>query len=153
MDFLREFHVTVDAGGGQLVLERKHVGREREDTAVAEEKKRTRNELENQIGQLELAIKTKMSYVEELRSDVKESGEARAKVESILADARQRTRFEGSDISFDAGTRCSIEKYQDALARLDRRIEMRNNEIQLQLKQVEQLQGKIDYYESLMIKL
>jgi hypothetical protein len=74
-------------------------------------------------------------------------------VESVLNDARQRTRFEGSDISFDGSTRRSMEKYEDAIARLDRCIEMRKNEIAIQQKQVEQLQGKMDYYESLIMKL
>jgi len=153
MDFLREFHLTVDAGGGQLVLERKKSDREREATSVSEEKTRTRNELENQIGQIELAMKAKWSFIEELRSDLREIEEKKAKAETVLNDARQRTRFEGSDISVDGSTRRSIEKYEDAIARLDRCIEMRKNEIAIQQKQVEQLQGKMDYYESLIMKL
>jgi hypothetical protein len=153
MDFLREFHVTVDAGSGQLVLERRDGGREREDPSVSEEKSRTRNELENQIGQIDLAIKAKMSYIEELRAHIRESEEQKAKVQSVLHDARQRTRFEGSDISFDASTGRRIEKYEEAIAGLDRRIEMRQNEIAILQKQVEQLQGKMDYYESLIMKL
>ncbi len=153
MDFLREFHVTVDGGGGQLVLERKRGAREPEDPSIAEEKSRTRSELENQIGQMELAIKTKRSYIDELTADIREEGEKRTRVETALHDARQRTRFEGSDISADASTRRSIEKYEEAMARLDRYIEMRHNEITIQQKQIEQLQGNIDHYERLMTGL
>jgi len=150
MDFLREFHVTVDAGSGQLVLERKHGAPEQEDPSIADEKSRTRSGLENQIGQMELAIASKRSYIDELTADIRDGGEKRARVETALHDARQRTRFEGSDISADASTRRSIEKYEEAMARLDRHIEMRENEIQIQQKQIEQLRGTIEHYERLM---
>ena len=150
MDFLREFHLTVDAVGGQLVLERKDGDRERETSSVTREKKRARDELENQLVQIELAIKARNTYIEELRSDIRDSVEKKAQVESALSEARQRTRFESSDISFDASTRRSIEKYEDVKARLDRHIEMRKNEMEIQQKQVEQLQGKMDYYQSLI---
>jgi hypothetical protein len=152
MDFLREFHVTVDAGSGRLVLEKKDGEREPEDPRVSEEKARARDEIENQIGQLELALKTRLTYIEELRTEVRENEEKKLRMETVLDDARQRTRFEGSDISFDRSTRRSIEKYGEAIARLDRYIDMRKNEIAIQQKQVEQLQGRMDYYESLLAK-
>lgn len=150
MDFLREFHLTVDAVGGQLVLERKDGDKERETPSVTREKTRARDELENQLVQIELAINARNTYIEELRSDIRDSVEKKAQVESALSEARQRTRFESSDISFDASTRRSIEKHEDVKARLDRHIEMRKNELAIQQKQVEQLQGKMDYYQSLI---
>jgi prefoldin subunit 5 len=150
MDFLREFHLTVDAGGGQLVLERKRGAPEREDPSIADEKSRARSGLENQIEQMELAIASKRSYIDELTADIREEGEKRARVERALHDAHQRTRFEGSDISADESTRRSIEKYEEAMARLDRYIEMRHNDITIQQKQIEQLQGTIEHYERLM---
>ncbi len=39
------------------------------------------------------------------------------------------------------------------MARLDRYIEMRHNEVSIQQKQIEQLQGNIDHYERLMTGL
>ena len=50
----------------------------------------------------------------------------------------------------DACTGRGREKHEHAKARLDRHIEMRKNELAIQQKQVEQLQGKRDYYESLI---
>ena len=99
---------------------------------------------------MELAIASKRSYIDELTADIREEGEKRARVERALHDAHQRTRFEGSDISADESTRRSIEKYEEAMARLDRYIEMRHNDITIQQKQIEQLQGTIEHYERLM---
>ena len=153
MDFLREFHLTVDAGGGQLVLERKDGGREHEAASVADEKGRTRAELENQIVQIELALKTASSVIEELSSDIRDSEEKKAKVESVIEEARRSTRFEGSDISFDTDKKGRIEKYEDARAQLNRHIEIRKNQMAIQQKQIDQLEQKMDYYDGLIMKL
>jgi len=153
MDFLREFHLTVDAGRGQLILERKYGGREHEAASVAEEKGRTRAELENQLEQIALAIKTKSTVIEQLASDIRDSEEKEAKVESVIEEARRSTRFEGSDISFDTGKKSRIEKYEDALAKLNRHIEIRKNEMAIQQKQIDQLEEKMDYYDRLIMKL
>lgn len=153
MDFLREFHLTIDSGRGQLVLERKDGVKEQEAPAVVKEKARTRDELENQMEQIALAIKTRRSVIEQLSSDIRESEEKRDKVESVIREARSSTRFEGSDISFDSDKQDRIEKYEDALARLNRHLEIRSNEIAMQLKQVEELEARMDYYDRLMMTL
>ena len=153
MDFLREFYMTVDAGRGQLVLERKDGGREQEAASVTEEKTRSRSELKNHLEQMQLAIKAKESVIEQLLADIRDSEEKRERLESLIEDIRTSTRFESSDISFDADTRNRIEKYQDALVRLNRHIEIRKHEMAIQQKQIDEFEEKMDYYDRLIMKL
>lgn len=75
-------------------------------------------------------------------SDVKESRKTKARVKSALYDARRCTGCEGSDISFGESTGPSMGKYVEAMARLDRPIQMSKNKTAMQQKQVAQLQAQ-----------
>lgn len=153
MNFLNEFNVQIDAENGQLVMERKDLVKENESPSVREEKNYTISELNNQIDQIEMAIKAKENVIEEIRSDIKLGEEKKAEVESILEGTLDSTRFESSDISFDSSKKRRIEKYEDVLVRLNRRIDIRRDEMRIQEKQIDQLKERMDYYETLIGKL
>jgi chromosome segregation ATPase len=109
--------------------------------------------LYNYIDQIGIAIKAKENVIKEIQSDVELGAEKKAEVESVLKGTMDSTRFESSDISFDSSKKRRIEKYKEVLARVNRRIEIRRDEIRIQKKQIDQLKEKIDYYDTLIGKL
>ena len=153
MNFLSEFNVQIDAENGQLVMERKDVVKEDESPSIKKEKNYTISELYNHIDQIETAIKAKENVIKEIRSDIELGEEKKTEVESVLKGTMSSTRFESSDISFDSSKERRIEKYQEVLARVNRRIEIRRDEIRIQEKQIDQMKERIDYYETLIDKL
>ena len=153
MNFLNEFKVNIDAENGQLILDRKDLTKESESPSIKEEKIHAITELENHIDQIEIAIESKKAIIKQIESDIRLSEEKKAKVESILKDALGSTRFESSDISSDASKKRRIEKYKESLAQLNRRIEIRRNEIKIQEKQIDQLGEKITYYDRIIDKM
>jgi clan AA aspartic protease (TIGR02281 family) len=153
MNFLNAFKVNIDAENGQLILERKDLVKEIESPSVRAEKNHTIVELENQIEQIGIAINAKENVIKQIESDVQRSEEKRAKVETILKGVQERTRFEGSDISSDSSKQRKIDRCEDAIAEIDRHIEIRRNEIEIHQKQIEQLGEKVTHYETLIDKL
>jgi len=153
MNFLNEFVVNIDAKNGQLILERKDLVKESESSSMREEKTHTIAELENSIDQIEIAIEAKGNTITQIESDVQLIEEKRAKVESILKGTLDRTRFESSDISSDSSKKRKIERLEENLARLNRYIEIRRDEIEVHQKQIEQLKENVTYYDRLIEKL
>ena len=153
MNFLNEFNVQIDAENGQLVMARKDVVKENESPSIRKEKNHTISELYNHIDQIEIAIKAKENVIKEIKSDIELGEEKRAEVESVLTGTMDSTRFESSDISFDSSKKRRIEKYKEVLARVNRRIEIRRDEIRIQKKQIDQLKERIDHYDTLISKL
>jgi len=153
MNFLNEFVVNIDAKNGQLILERKDLVKESESSSMREEKTHTIAELENSIDQIEIAIEAKGNTITQIESDIQLIEEKRAKVESILKGTLDRTRFESSDISSDSSKKRKIERLEENLARLNRYIEIRRDEIEVHQKQIEQLKENVTYYDRLIEKL
>ena len=75
------------------------------------------------------------------------------KSESILKETFDSTRFESSDISSNSGKKRRMEKYEEILVRLNRRIEIRRDGISIHQKQTDQLRDRIDYYNRLIEKM
>lgn len=153
MNFLNDFEVNIDAKNGQLILERKDLVRESESPSIREEKTHTIAELKNSIDQIEIAIKAKGNIIKQIESNAQLVEENKAKVESILKGIQDRTRFESSDISSDSFKERRIGKLEEDLARLNRHIEIRRDEIEIHRKQIERLKGKITHYNELIEKL
>lgn len=153
MNFLNDFQMNIDNENGQLILERKDLVKESESPAVREEKTRTITELENQIEQIEITIEAKENIIKQIESDIQLSEEKRAKVEAILKDTKDSTRFEGSDISSDSGKRRKMKRLEENLARFDRHIEIKRGEIEMNRKQIEQLKERVIYCDRMIGKL
>lgn len=159
MNFLNEFQVNIDSTKGQLILERKNevrqhrVAKETESEFIREEKNRTVTEMENQIEQLEIAVEAREKMIKQIEEDIRLTEEKISKIESALRDAQKSTRFEGSDISIDVGKHNRIEKYEGILSNLERHIAIRNDEIALYLKQINQLNGRMNHYDQMIMKL
>ena len=159
MNFLNEFQVNIDSTNGQLILERKNVVRkntvanEPESAFIREEKNRTVTEMENQIEQLEIAIEAREKIIKQIEEDIRLTEEKISKVESALSGTQKSTRFESSDISFDAGKNRRMERYEEVLSNLERHISIRNDEIALYLKQIDQLNDRMDHYDQMIMKL
>ncbi len=146
MNFLNEFKMNIDAENGQLIMERKDLAREIESPEIREEKNHTISEVYNHIDQTEIAIRAKENIIKELESDIRLSEEKKEKAESILKENIDSTRFESSDISSNSSKKRRMEKYEEILARLNRRIEIRRDGISIHQKQIDQLRDRIDYY-------
>ncbi|MCK5256387.1 MAG: hypothetical protein KAQ81_10220, partial [Deltaproteobacteria bacterium] len=153
MNFLNEFNVQIDAENGQLIMERRDVVKENESPSIRKEKNYTISELYNHIDQIEIAIKAKENVIKEIKSDIELGEGKKAEVESVLKGTMDSTRFESSDISFDSSKKRRIEKYKEVLARVNRRIEIRRDEIRIQKKQIDQMKERIDYYATLIGKI
>lgn len=153
MNYLNDFQVNIDAENGQLILDRKDLVKEEESVSVREEKNHTIAELDNQIAQIEIAIKVKENIIKQIESDIELNEERRAKAESILKGVQDRTRFESSDISSDSGKMRKMEKIEGGIALYDRHIEIRKSEIEMNQKQIEQLREKITQFDRLIDKL
>jgi clan AA aspartic protease (TIGR02281 family) len=153
MNFLNDFKINIDAESGQLILERKDLVREEESASIQEEKNHTIDDLENQIDQIELAIRAKENIIKQIEADIRLAEEKAEKVESVLKEADESSRFESSDISFDAGKKRRMEKYEEALSNLNRHVEIRQDEIAIHLKQIDQLSDRRNQCDTLIMKL
>ena len=146
MNFLNAFQVNIDAENGQLVLERKDLEKESESPVVREEKDYVISEIENQIEQMEIAIKAKENIIKQIESDIKYREEKKVKAESILRGVRDRMRFEDSDISSDSSKKRKIAKIEDHISQLDRHIEIEKSQIEVNQKQIDRLREGINQY-------
>lgn len=159
MNFLNEFQVNIDSTNGQLILERKNVvqrntaANEPESEFIREEKNRTVTEMENQIDQLEIAIEAREKMIKQIEHDIRLTEQKMSKLESALRGAQESTRFEGSDVSLDVGKHKRMEKYEEILSNLERHISIRNDEIALYLKQIDQLNDRMNHYDQMIMKL
>ena len=159
MNFLNEFQVNIDATSGQLILERKDVREERrlvkepESEFIREEKNRAVTDLENQIDQLELGIESREKIIKQIELDIRLTEEKKSKVESVIKEAQESTRFESSDISFDSGKHKRMAKYEELLSNLERHISIRRDEIALYLRQIDQLNDRMNHYDQMIIEL
>jgi clan AA aspartic protease (TIGR02281 family) len=153
MNFLNDFKINIDAESGQLILERKDLVREEESATIQEEKNHTINDLHNQIDQIELAIRAKENIIRQIEVDIRLTQEKLEKIESVLREADESSRFESSDISFDAGKKSRMEKYEEAISNLNRHIEIRQDEITIHLRQIDQLNDRRDQCDTMIMKL
>ena len=153
MNFLNDFKVNIDAKSGQLILDRKDLVREEESASIQEEKNYAIDDLYNQIDQIELAISAKENIIKQMEADIRLTEEKIEKYESVLREAEESSRFESSDISFDAGKKRRMEKYENAVASLNRHIAIRQDEIAIQQRQIDQLNDRRDQYDTLIMKL
>jgi clan AA aspartic protease (TIGR02281 family) len=158
MNFLNDFKINIDAESGQLILERKDLVRkdlvrEKESPAIQEEKNHTIDELMNQIDQIELAIRAKENIIKQIEADIRSAEDKAEKFESVLKEADEDSRFESSDISFDASKKRRMDKYEETLSNINRHIEIRQDEIAIQLRQIDQLSDRRDQYDELITKL
>jgi len=158
MNFLNDFTINMDADSGQLILERKDVVRgdvirEEESAAIKEEKNHTIDELNNQIDQIELAVRAKENIIRQIEADIRLTDKKVEKIESVLREAGESSRFESSDISFDAGKKRRMDKYEEALSNFNRHIDIRQDEIAIHRRQNDQLNDRRDQYDTLIMKL
>ena len=127
--------------------------REKESPAIQEEKNHTIDELMNQIDQIELAIRAKENIIKQIEADIRSAEDKAEKFESVLKEADEDSRFESSDISFDASKKRRMDKYEETLSNINRHIEIRQDEIAIQLRQIDQLSDRRDQYDELITKL
>jgi clan AA aspartic protease (TIGR02281 family) len=153
MNFLNDFKVNINAESGQLILERKDLPREKESASIQKEKNHTIDDLKNQIDQIELAIRAKENIIKQIEADIRLTEEKVEKVEAVLKEADESSRFESSDISFDASKKRRIEKYEGVLSNLNRHIEIRQDEIAIHLRQIDQLSDRRNQFDTLIMKL
>ena len=76
-----------------------------------------------------------------------------AKVVGTKKEAQESTRFESSDISFDSGKHKRMAKYEEALSNLARHISIRRDEIALYLRQIDQLNDRMNHYDQMIREL
>jgi len=156
MDFLENFEMSMNAGLGQLVLVEKRsapgnpsLQREPESELIRQDRAQAKRDIDSQIAQLKLAIKTCSGTIAQYRDDIEDAEVKRAAAESGLAGAREKTRFQGSGVSRGGVQQSIILRYEKNLEDIDALIRNRNDNIQLQEEQIAGMRSRIDYLRTL----
>lgn len=152
MDFLGNFELNIDAQLGQMVLVAKDpeqytngLTRESESDAVRQDREHAKRDIDSQIKQLTLAIKTCHSVIQEYRNDIEDLESQRQAAESALSSARNQTRFQGSGVSRDKGNESAISRSEKNIAEIESVIQNRLDLIKIQREQVAGMQSRIDH--------
>ncbi len=156
MDFLGSFDVTINAQAGQLVLTPKDparilqgLNREPESDLVRQDRQQSKRDIDNQIAQLELAVKARLGTIEQYRDDIQDAETKRSAAEASLGSARSETRFQGSGVSRDQGNLAIISRIEESIKDIDDFIQNRIDNIQLLEQQTAGMRSRIDYLRAL----
>jgi predicted aspartyl protease/prefoldin subunit 5 len=152
MDFLENFELNINSRAGQLVLVEKDpalltngLKREIESDASRHDREQAKRDIENQISQLTIAIKTCHSAIEGYQGDIEDLEMERADAESALSTARNQTRFQGSGVSRHKGNESAISRIGKNIEDIDAVIQNRRDLIKLQEKQVGGIRNRINH--------
>lgn len=155
LDFLGNFEMNVDAGLGQLVLVPKSAAagprvleREPESRQARTDREQAQREIENQISQLALGIKTRLDTIAQYRDDISQAELQRSEADAGLEEARRQTRFQGSGVSRDSLRQSTISRLEKKIADIDAFIQNRRDHIRLQEVQVTAMRRRIVYLRS-----
>jgi len=156
MDFLGNFDVVINAQAGQLVLTPKDpaqtprsLKREPESDLVRQDREQSKRDIENQIAQLTLAIKTRQSTIGQYRDDIQDAEMKRATAVEGLSSAHSQTRFQSSGVSRDEGNLAAISRIEKNIEDIDTFIQNRLDTIRLQEEQMAGMRSRIDYLRNL----
>ncbi len=160
MDFLENFELNINSRAGQLVLVEKDsalvtngLKREMESDAIRQDREQAKSDIENQISQLTIAIKTCHSAIEEYQDDIEDLEMEREVAESALSTARNQTRFQGSGVSRHKGNEAAISRIGKNIEDIDSVIHNRRDLIKLQEKQVGGMRNRIKYLRTLRSRI
>lgn len=156
MDFLGNFDVSINAQAGQLVLVPKDpahtprgLQREPESDLVRQDREQSKRDIDNQIAQLTLAIKTRLSTIDQYRDDMQDAEMKRAVAEEGLSSARSQTRFQSSGVSRDTGNLATVSRIEKTIEDIDAFMQNRLDNIQLQEEQIAGMRSRMDYLRTL----
>jgi hypothetical protein len=156
MDFLGSFDVTINAQAGQLVLMPKEhaqtprsMNRAPESDLVRQDRQQSKRDIDSQIVQLDLAIKTRLGTLEQYRDDIQDAEMKRSIAQASLGSARSETRYQGSGVSRDQGNLATIRRIEKTIEDIDAYIQNRADNMQLQEEQIAGMRSRIDYLRAL----
>jgi prefoldin subunit 5 len=160
MDFLGNFELNIDAQVGQMVLVAKNpelqtnvLEREPESDAVRQDREHAKRDIDSQIKQLTLAIKTCNSVIQKYRKDIEDLEMERQAAESAFSSARNQTRFQGSGVSRDKGNESAINRIEKNIAEIEAVIQNRLDLIKIQGEQVAGMQSRISHLRTLRSRI
>jgi prefoldin subunit 5 len=160
MDFLGNFELNIDAQVGQMVLVAKDpelktngLKREPESDAIQQDREHAKRDIDSQITQLTLAIKTCHSVIQEYRDNIEDLEMERQTAESELSSARNQTRFQGSGVSRDKGNESAISQIEKNIAEIEAVIQNRFDLIKIQGEKVTGMQSRINYLQTLRSRI
>lgn len=160
MDFLGNFELHIDAQLGQMVLVAKDpelktngLKRESESDAVRQDREQAKREIDNQIVQLTIAIKTCHSVIQEYRVVIEDMEIEHKDAESALSSARKQTRFQGSGVSRAKGNESAISRIEKNIAEIEAVIQNRLDLIKLQREQAAGMQSRINHLRTLRSRI
>ena len=160
MDFLGNFELNVDAQVGQIVLVTKDpelktngLKREPESDAIRQDREHAKRDIDSQITQLTLAIKSCHSVIQEYRDAIEDLEIERQAAESSLSSARNQTRFQGSGVSRDKGNESAVSRSEKNIADIDAVIQNRLDLIKLQGEKIAGMQNRINYLQTLRSRI
>jgi clan AA aspartic protease (TIGR02281 family) len=156
MDFLGAFDMNVNAQAGQLVLVPKAVDptlraaqREPESIRVRQDREQAKRDIDNQIAQFTLAMKTRTGTIQQFRDDISEAEAHRTQAEAALSALHDRGRFEGSGVSRDENRAAAIGRMEKNINDINAYIQNCNDNIALQEKQIAGMQERINHLRAL----
>jgi len=160
MDFLGNFELNIDAQVGQIVLVAKDpelktsgLKREPESDAIRQDRDQANRDIDSQITQLTLAVKTCHSVIQEYKNDIEDMESQRQSAESALSSARNQTRFQGSGVSRDKGNESAISRIEKNIADIESVIQNRLDLINIQREQVAGMQSRINHLRTLRSRI
>jgi prefoldin subunit 5 len=160
MDFLGNFELNIDAQLGQMVLVAKDPElktdlqeRESESDAVRQDREHAKRDIDSQIKQLTLAIKTRNSMIQEYRDDIEDLEMQRQAAESALSSARNQPRFQGSGVSRDKEDESAISRIEKNISEIEAVIQNRLDLIKIQGEQVAGMQSRINHLRTLRSRI
>jgi len=160
MDFLGNFELNIDAQVGQMVLVAKDpelktngLKREPESDANRQDREHAKRDIDSQIKQLTLAVKTCHSVILEYKDDIEDLEMERQTAETALTSARNQTRFQGSGVSRDKGNESAISRIEKNIADIESVIQNRRDLIKIQGEQVAGMQRRINHLQTLRSRI
>jgi hypothetical protein len=160
MDFLGNFELNIDAQVGQMVLVAKDpelktsgLNREPESDAVRQDREHAKRDIDSQITQLTLAIKTCHSVIQGYSNDIEDLESQRQAAESALSSARNQTRFQSSGVSRDKGNESAISRIEKNIAEIEAVLQNRLDLIKIQREQVAGMQSRINHLRALRSRI
>jgi len=156
MDFLENFEMHINSQVGQLVLVKKEsssasnkLHREVESDAVRQDRENAKRDINSQISQLEIGIKTYFDLIEEYQGDIAELEVEREDAESALSATRKQQRFQGSGVSRDRYNEASASRIEKNIEEIDSIIQNRLDLIKLNEEKISGMKNKIKHLRTL----
>lgn len=160
MDFLENFELNINAQNGQLVLVAKDPallsrGREKasESEVARQDREQAKQNIDNQVAQLTLAIKTCLNLIARYQNDIEDAEMKRVDAESALSNASEQKRFQSSAISHEGWRESAISRIEKNLADIDVYIQNRLDSIKLEEEKAAGMQSRITHLKRLRSRI